>query len=140
MQVDRIEAASNWSVLSLILRTAYFEREECVMREDKEHAVLGAAEHQVDGAFRHIDFGDLLAHPVIDKDLSVGHIDIPAGIDGDALAAALGKDFQIRQRAISAHYATVGTILGSAADINSLTGSGAYKAIRVEVVREAPTR
>ena len=112
----------------------YFDGEERMVAEDEERATIGAAEEYVDGALGHIDFPDLLAASVVDKNLSVGHIDVAACIDRDALAAALGKYCKFTEGAVCAHDGAVGTVFRCAADMYSLTGSGAYEAIGIETV------
>ena len=69
----------------------------------EQRAAAGAAKHDIDGTFRHIDPADLPAGGVIDEDLSIRNIYIAMAIDGHALAAALGKGLQVTERAIGAH-------------------------------------
>src|SRR5579863_4953918 len=109
-----------------------------MMGEDEQRSAIGAAEDDVDGPLGYVDAANLPARRTVNEDLPVGDVYVASAIDCHAFSAAIGKDSQIAQRAVSAGQRAVGAVFRLAGDIDTLAGNGAEEAGGIEIVGEAP--
>ena len=69
--------------------------EKRVVRQDEQRFPIRAAEYKIDRSLGHINLRNLSALWVVDENLAVGDVHIPCRIDGNALAASIGKGLQV---------------------------------------------
>lgn len=104
------------------------------MRKNKQGAPILTAKYDVDGSLRYVDFRDLRARRAVNENLSIGDINIPRFVFGNALSTALSEDLQILQRAIRCYDGAISTILRSTAYIHVPTSASTNKSVSIEIV------